>query len=275
MKLSKTMKRLILMLGVLVCMLASRLVFAQQQGVITYENRVNLHRNIPADRQEMKAMVPEFRITKMQLIFNGEESVYKTIIEDEDEQFSAGSGGGGMRISIRIPKTEMYTNSSTAVILSAHDMMGKKYLIQDTVEMSPWKLGTETKEILGYTCHMAYYTATVDAPIFRIGGGPTPAGATAPERKPITQEITAWYTDQIRPSLGPDTYNTLPGTVLAIDINNGERVIVARNVELRELKKDELKVPDSGTKVSQMEFRKIQEEQMEKMRVNSRSINRN
>jgi GLPGLI family protein len=276
MKLSKTMKRLILMLGVLVCILASRLVFAQQQGVIIYENRVNLHRNIPADRQEMKAMMPEFRITKMQLTFNGEESVYKNIVEDEEEQFTAG-GGGGMRMSFRMPKIEMYTNSSTSVILSAQDLMGKKYLIQDTVQISPWKLGTETKEIMGYTCRMAYYTATVEAPIFRVSGGPPASGgaAPAPEKTTITQEITAWYTDQIRPSLGPDRYNTLPGTVLALDINNGERVIVARSVELRELKKDELKIPDSGTKVTQAEFRKIQEEQMERMRQNGRTFIRN
>lgn len=262
------------MLGVLVCVLASRFVFAQQQGVITYENRVNLHRNIPADRQELKAMRPEFRITKMQLTFNGEESVYKNIVEDEDEQFTAGGGGGGgMRVSFRMPKTDLYTNSSTSVILSAQEMMGKRYLIQDTVQMSPWKLGTETKEIMGYTCHMAYYTATIEAPVFRIGGGPPPDGSAPPEK--ITQEITAWYTDQIRPSLGPDRYNTLPGTVLALDINNGERVIVARKIELRELKKDELKVPDSGTKVTQAEFHKIQEEQMEKMRQNGRTFIRN
>ena len=75
--------------------------------------------------------------------------------------------------------------------------------------------------------------------------------------------------------LGPERYNTLPGAVLALDINNGERVIVARNIELRELKKDELKKPDAGTKVTQDEFRKIQEEQMEKMRANGRTFMRN
>lgn len=261
------------MLGVLVCMLAAHVVFAQQQGVITYENRVNMHRNIPADRQEMKAMVPEFRSTNMQLIFNGEESVYKTVVEDEDEQFTA--GGGNVRYSFRMPKTEIYTNSSTSDVFSLQELMGKKYVIHDTVEVSPWKLGTETKEIMGYTCRMAYYTATIEAPVFRMMGGPAGGGsggagngAAAPEKQMITQEITAWYTDQIRPSLGPDKYNTLPGTVLALDINNGERVIVARKVELRELKKGELKAPDAGNTVSQDEFRKIQQEQMEKMRAN-------
>lgn len=254
------------MLGMLVCILAAHAVFAQQQGVITYENRVNMHRNIPADRQEMKAMVPEFRVTKMQLFFNAEESLYKPIIEDEEEQF----GGGGVRMSFRMPKVETYTNASTSLILSLQELMGKRYLITDTVKMSPWKLGTETKEVLGYTCRMAYFTHTQEITAMRIENG-TPT----PEKRTITQEITAWYTDQIRPALGPERYNTLPGTVLALDVNNGERVIVARNIELRELKKDEMKVPDASTKLTQAEFRKLQEEQMERMRANGRTIMRN
>lgn len=263
------MKKLLLMLGTLVSILAVHTVFAQQ-GVITYENRMNMHRNIPADRQEMKAMVPEFRTTKMELFFNGTESLYKPVVEDEEQQFSGGPGGGGGRMMFRMPKTETYTNSSTSMILSLQEMSGKKYLITDTVKMSPWKLGTETKDILGYTCRMAYFTQTQEITTMRMDNG-TPT----PEKRTITQEITAWYTDQIRPSLGPETFNTLPGTVLALDINNGERVIVARKVELRELKKDELKVPDAGTKVSQAEFRKIQEEQMERMRANGRTFMRN
>jgi GLPGLI family protein len=152
--------------------------------------------------------------------------------------------------------------------------MGKKYLIQDSVKVSPWKFGTETKEILGYTCRMAYFSREEEVPIMRMSatthssstGSTTATTPPAPEKR--TVEITAWYTDQIRPSLGPDRFNSLPGTVLALDINNGERVLVARNIEKRELKKNELYVPESGQKVTQEEFRKIMQEQMEKMRAN-------
>lgn len=271
MKLSKTMKRIILMLGMLVCVLAAHAVFAQQQGVITYEHRVNQHRSIPEDRQEMKAMIPEFRTSNLQLFFNAEESLYKPVIEDAEEQFAppgGGPGGGGPRMMFRTPKTETYTNNSTSMIIALQELMGKKYVIQDTVKVSPWKLGTETKEVMGYTCRMAYYTTTQEIQSFRSEGGGPPIAET----KTVPMEITAWYTDKIRPALGPERYNTLPGTVLAIDINNGEQVIVARNIELRKLKKDELKVPDNGTKVSKQEFRKIQQEQMEKMRANGRSF---
>jgi hypothetical protein len=60
--------------------------------------------------------------------------------------------------------------------------------------------------------------------------------------------------------------------VLAIDINNGERVIVAKTIELRELKKNELKIPVNGTKITQAEFRKIVEEQMKQMGGGGRQI---
>lgn len=248
------MKKLILLLGVLVSLTAAHVVFAQTSGVINYEVKINLHRNIPPEREAQKAMIPEFRTTKQQLFFNESESLYKTVIEDEEENFTAGSaGGGGMRMTFRMPNTELYLDQTTGKTLSKQEVMGKNYLIEDSVKMAPWKFGTQTKTIANYECSMAYYTQT---DTLRIG-----------DREPQvrTQEITAWFTNAIRPFLGPERFNTLPGAVLAIDINNGERVIVARSIEMRELKKNELKAPTTGTKVTQAEFRKIMEEQMKQM----------
>ena len=65
--------------------------------------------------------------------------------------------------------------------------------------------------------------------------------------------------------LGPDRYGSLPGTILAVDTNNGERVIVARKVELRPLKKSEMRIPSTGQKMTQQEFRKMADEQMKHM----------
>ena len=252
------MKRLILVVGILASMAVAQVVFAQSEGVITYEAKVNMHRRLPPERAEMKAMIPEYRTTKEQLFFNGEESMYKPLIEDEEQDFS---GGGGMRMVMRQPNNELYTNTSTQLIFSKQEFMGKEYLIADTVKMSPWKFGSETKVIQGYTCKQAYFTREdVQSSMRMVGSGPP-----VPETKTVTQEITAWYTDQIRPSLGPERFNTLPGAVLAIDINNGERVIVAAKIELRPLKKNEMKIPEKGEKMSQAEFKKAMEEQMKKM----------
>lgn len=243
---SKIMKGLLVVIGILVSLAAAQVVFAQgTDGVITYEVKVNLHRRIPPGQEDRKAMIPEFRTTKQQLFFNVNESLYKPIIEDEEEDMVAGSGGGGVRIRMQQANDEVYINPGTSAIISKREFMGKEYLIQDTLKISPWKLGTETKEIQGYPCKMAWY---VD------------------ERQPDRKlEITAWYTDQLRPMLGPELFGSLPGAVLAIDVNNGERVIVARQIEMRALKKNEMKIPASGQKVTQAEFRKIVDETMKQM----------
>lgn len=246
------MKKILLLLGILVSLTAAHVVFGQTTGVINYEVKINLHRNIPPEREAQKAMIPEFRTMKQQLFFNESESLYKPVIEDEEENFSAG-GGGGMRMNFRMQGAELYLDQNTGKTLSKQELMGKNYLIEDSVKMSPWKFGTQTKIIANYECNMAFYTQT---DTFKIA-----------DREPVIriQEITAWFTNKVRPFLGPERFNTLPGAVLAVDINNGERVILAKTIELRELKKNELKAPATGTRVTQAEFRKIMEEQMKQM----------
>jgi GLPGLI family protein len=230
------MKRIILFVGILVTIIAINVCVAQNtEGIITYEVTVNMHRTLPPDRQDMKAMIPQYRTFKQQLFFNTAESLYKPLIEEEDEEEE---GGGGGRMRMRQPRTVTYYNQSTSQLLAQQDMMGKKYLITDSLKVSPWKFGTESKTIQGYECKQAYFTDE--------------------ERK---QTITAWYTDKLRPFLGPDKFISLPGAVLAVDINNGERVTAAVKIELRPLKKNEMKVPTDGQKVTQAEFRKQMEEQ--------------
>jgi GLPGLI family protein len=258
------MKRLILIVGILASVAVAQVLFAQSsEGVITYESKINMWRRLPPERAELKSMIPEWRTTKEQLFFNGDESLYKTLIEDEDDQefSSSASGGGGMKMVFRAPSSEVYSKPNSQKIVSKQEFMGKDYLIEDTLKMSPWKFGTETKEIMGYVCKQAYFTRTEEQRIMRV----TDSGTPTPEKKTVTLEITAWYTDQIRGFLGPERYNSLPGAVLAIDVNSGERVIVANKIELRPLKKNELKVPEKGQKISQADFRKMMDEQAKQM----------
>jgi GLPGLI family protein len=261
---SKTMKRIVLLIGVVISVFAVRTVVAQQSGVITYETKQNLHRNLPKEREGMKAMMPEFRTTKNQLFFNESESLYKPIIEDEEEDMvsTPQGGGGGVVMRFQMPNQEVYFHAGEQMAFTSQEFNGKQYRIMDSTTTAPWKFGTETKMILGYECKQAFYTTTETVNAVKVTG----SGPPEIEKRTITREITAWYTDKIRFSLGPDKFYSLPGTVLAIDINNGERVTVATKIDLRALKKNELKMPEKGDKISQGEFRKMRDEQMQKMR---------
>jgi GLPGLI family protein len=245
MKISTTMKRIILLVGVLVSLTAAHIVFGQMEGSITYETRINVHRTLPKEREAMKSMIPEFRTVKDQLVFNAEESLYKPIIEDEDEDVNT----GGMQMRFQRPQNEVYIDQQNFRRVLLQEFMGKKYLIEDSLKVTSWKFGTETKEVKGYACKQASYYNE--------------------QRK---QNIVAWYSDKLRPFLGPENFNTLPGAVLLIDINDGERTITATDIELRPLKKNELKVPSGGTKTTEPEFRKMVNEQMERMRANGGNI---
>jgi GLPGLI family protein len=234
------MKKIIIIGSILASLAVAHVGFGQGPGgVILYEVKVNLHRRLPSDRETMKDAIPEFNVHQEELFFNETASLYKPVEEDEDE-FEA--DGGGMRMRFRRQQGEYYTNQAMAASIVQQDIMGKKYLIQDSLSVLPWKLGAETKTILGYTCRQASYYSE--------------------ERK---QEIVVWYTDTLRPFLGPERFNSLPGGVLQVDMNAGEIVITAQQVTLRPLKKNELKAPTGGERITQAEFQKISHQQMQRM----------
>jgi GLPGLI family protein len=236
------MKKILLILGLLVSVTAARVVFAQSttEGLITYEVKMNLHRRFGPDQEVVKDRMPEYIIHKDQLYFNGTESLYKPVEEEEDDDFE--EEHRGPRMQFRRPQAEHYFHQASSKRIVLQDFMGKKFLIEDSITVTPWKLGTEAKTIQGYECKQARYYNE--------------------ERK---QDIVAWYTDKLRPFLGPEGYNSLPGTVLQVDINAGERIITAQKIEFRQLTKSEMKVPNGGQRTTEKEFRKMMDEQRKRM----------
>src|SRR5690348_16422259 len=108
---------------------------AQNEGVITYEITVDIHRMLPPGQEGRKAMMQQFRTSKQQLFFNANESLYKPLIEDDEDedQFSSGGGGGGRRMFFRAQGQTNYVDQASNMMLTQMDLMGKKYLITDTL----------------------------------------------------------------------------------------------------------------------------------------------
>lgn len=216
------------------------------QGVIKYELKVNLHRTLPPERAEMKNMLPEFRTTTHELFFNSHESLYKQVIEDEEPMEAS---GGGVQIRLQQPHVEIYYDAASQRRLIAEEFMGKDYLIEDSIAVLPWKFTAEVRKVLDYDCQKASYFDEAR-----------------------NQNVVAWYTTKLRPALGPESFNGLPGAVLMVDINEGERVVVARGIDARNLKKHELRVPDKGIRVTRSAFQKMREEQVQRMRANGANV---
>ena len=228
------MKKILLSAAALVAINA---VSAQiKEGVIVYERKMNLHRRITDE--QIKAMMPEFKTSKHQLLFSDSTSIYKAVPEENvPDPFASGEGGG---VTMRMgggENAEQYRNFSQAKAVESMQLGAKTYLIEDTIKAQSWKLTSETSTILNYPVRKAT--------------GQTDRGQT----------IDAWYTESIPSPAGPESFANLPGVILKVNINNGETVYTAISVTDK-VNRNDIKEPKKGKKIDRAEFMKMMQESM-------------
>lgn len=228
-------------LAILVCASWSFISNEVSEGVITYTTKVNMHKRIPAEQEEMKKMIPEFNTSQNLLVFNELSSLYKAVPPDENPFEAQGGPGGGRMVMRMFNQNETYFDRDKEMVILVREFMGKKYLTKNDSKRLPWKLGSDTKEIQGLLCKNAFFTDENQ------------------------REITAWYTEELRIPIGPDRFHGLPGLILEVNINEDEMVINVDKMDFRALKKNELKEPKSGQEITDEEYRAMIQEQMEKM----------
>jgi GLPGLI family protein len=89
-------------------------------------------------------------------------------------------------------------------------MLGKNYIIEDTLRPLNWKILNEIKEVAGYICMKA---STFD-PIKKVN-------------------IIAWFCTDIPISAGPEQYFGLPGLILEINVDSDAVLLTATKVNLK------------------------------------------
>ena len=235
------------LLFLIVCLIAKTGSVSGQSplaGTITYQQVTHYNfENIQAahgdnrETQDWIATLPKEGTTVQVLNFNSKKALFE---EDESEKEATPPG---------LQQAIMYESSlkpaSPVVQKVYHDFdknqrleqleyMTRIFLVQSEIEAVAWKLGSEKKKILDYTCMSA--TVTLD-----------------------DQEIVAWFSPEIPVSLGPSLFGGLPGLILAVE-RNGETAYVATSVNLTPPMEESMVKPNKGSKVSREEFKTIQEE---------------
>ena len=274
------MKKIQLVLTLLVALTTS--VSAQmKEGKISYERKINMHRNIPDP--QMKSMMPEFRTDKFELIFNEFASLFRSVVDDEapDPFANAGGGGGGTRVmNFRMPATATYTDITKQTQYEARAFFEKEFLIVDSLKQYKWKLSEETKTIAKQLCKKA--TTTITAPqmsmrmnmrINRGGENNTDTIASKP-MKPKETELVVWYAENIPVSVGPDNYSGLPGVIMEMDLDNGATVTTAVEVSAKYPKK-ELVQPTKGEKMTRAQYQENMQKLIQDMQKGGGGMMRN
>lgn len=246
-----------------------------KEGTIVYERKINNHRIIT--NEQMRAMMPEFRISKHLLIFSDSISVYRMIPENEaPDPFAGGAGAGGggaIRMSFNVSGSDggdLYKNFTQSKSIQSSELAGKSYLVVDSITQQPWKLSNETKQILGYTCLKATRKITAPAApmrtmVFGGPGGNAQRDTTRPQPREI--ELVAWYAQDIASPVGPENHGQLPGVILELNSDNGTTVY--RAVEFKkEVDQKQLKEPKKGKTVTAAEFGKLRMDLMQQQMQN-------
>ncbi len=211
---------------------------AQSEGIIVYEEKIDIHKRLPPERQEYKDMIPQFRTQKYELHYNESASMY--ISSKEQDQPEMASGGGHRMMRMNKPDRDVYKNLDENKLVDSREFMTKKFLIKGTLDEAEWKIADGQKQILDYMCLKAVYHDTSDT-------------------------YTAWFTPQITISNGPAEYSGLPGMILQLVVNDDDRTITALSVTEQPVEKEMLKEPKKGKEVTSEEFKQIVHEKMKEM----------
>lgn len=102
----------------------------------------------------------------------------------------------------------MIHNFEEQTYVHALEMLGKTYLISDSLKMPDWKIKNDLKEVAGHVCMNASLKDTIRG-----------------------QKIVAWFALDMPVQAGPDRFFGLPGMILEVDINNGAEVMTAEKIE--------------------------------------------
>ena len=227
----------------LLALLLPLFAFSQQtEGEITYVETIQLKIELPEGQEEMAKMMPSSQSFSKSLLFNENAALYKDaeFAENEDLEVNGGSDGMQFKMIMKRPENIFFTDLENGASINSREFFGRNFLITGEPKKFAWKMSGEQKKVQGYVCQKA----------------------TSQDEE---RAIEAWFTPQIPVSAGPGEFSGLPGLILEVSIDGGDRTMVASKVELKELSKDAIEKPTKGKEVTQEEFDKIEEEKMKEM----------
>ncbi|GAB1308008.1 GLPGLI family protein [Urechidicola sp. KH5] len=255
---------------ILLTFLVTASAFAQDfQGKAVYQSKTQIELNLdssqmsPEQKERIKKRMKDMTEKEFVLSFTKAESLYK----EEEKLEQPGQSGGRMRFG-GFGAGKTYKNTKDQVFLQEQNLMGKEFLVTDSLENYVWEFQDESKVIGQHLAFKAIAKKMVpNTPSFRFGrrGGNSQNSENDEPKDSLKEiEIVAWYTPEIPVSHGPGEYWGLPGLILEVNADN--TTILCTKIVINPKEKAEIKAPKKGSKVTREEFSEIRIEKMKEMR---------
>lgn len=184
-------------------------------GRITFERRTNLEKKFKDPR--MRRMINEnnkIRNEGFFLTFNDTSALFTAIPEDSKDE-----------LSWMTSKNSYYQNLNTNKQLTILNLFGQSVNVLDSLPQRKWKITDNKRTISGYECRKAIY------------------------QKNDSTRIYAWYTSALVPSVGPEGFCGLPGTILGLATEDGGIIYFAKKIEFLNPKKEDILLEIGKNKV--------------------------
>ncbi len=200
-----------------------------RSGSIEFERSINVRKQ-GEDSYYSKIYVEElkglqaFYTSKFLLYFDSAHTLYK--LQGELLPFKLPYLLGPAKDNIVLTDLKKQTSESSKQVFE------EKYLVRDSTGKIKWKITGETREIAGFNCRKA---------VGRICD---------------SVYVTAFYTDEIISTGGPESFNGLPGMILGIAIPRLHTTWFATKVEITTPKADLFNGPLKGKPIGQRELEK-------------------
>ena len=175
-------------------------------GKIIFKETIKLKIDLGNSNPEMAKMIPSSQSVDKVLYFNSNESLYKNHTAPKDLEVKNEDEGNTFKLVLSMPESITYINKESDTYLQSQDLMGKEFLVTDKPIQHKWRVTGEQKIIMNYTCQKAIMNDT-------------------------SRNVVAWFTTLIPVATGPAGITGLPGMILALEQNNGERMTLAVSVE--------------------------------------------
>lgn len=186
-----------------------------KSGSIEFEKKVNMYAKLKArvepgnvymvrDYEHYRKTEPQFVVSTGSLSFNDKQSVYT----------GSGPAGAISRVVGREPwaltKNTVFTDFGSGDVMAVKKVYEEEIVVRDTQRDILWKFTNEVRDIAGYECRRA--NGLIADSIY----------------------VVAFYSVDILPNGGPESFSGLPGMILGVALPYEHVTWFATKVELVE-----------------------------------------
>jgi GLPGLI family protein len=166
---------------------------------ITYERKTNLYKKFKKEDNIQRWIKEEdkIKIEYFELFVTDSCSVFQPQESDLREYYSWATS-----------KNTVYQNFNQSTRYMIKTIWGEQLHLTDSLFKRDWHITESTRKIAGYICRKAVWEANDSTRIY------------------------AWFSYDIVPSTGPESFNGLPGTILGLATEDGGVVYFAKKVEV-------------------------------------------